>query len=160
VDFDNSNGWSVNNPSKIIKRDIETGVEQNLYQFDTYINMSLSPDGKWLVTSHPKSLKVMPVFGGDPRELYTFKEEYNLGRPVTWSADGKYILFSDKEPGQDGWELCRIPAEGGESRKLGLEIKKGFDNLSVHPNNRTIAYSSNEQKDAEFWVMENFLPKE
>ena len=95
-------------------RNLDTGAEKELYRFDTYINISLSPDGKWLASSHPKSLKLMPAIGGEPRELYRFKEEYNLERPVTWSADGKYILFSEKQAGQDGWELCRIPAEGGE----------------------------------------------
>ncbi len=154
VDFNTSNKIS-----QILVRDIDTGIEKELYRFDTYINMSLSPDGKWLASSHPKSLKVMPASGGDPRELYTFKEEYNLGRPITWSADGKYILFSDKEPGQDGWELCRIPVEGGELQKLGLEMEKGFNNLSAHPNGRHIAFSAKEQKNVEFWVMENFLPE-
>lgn len=159
VDYNTTKDWSHKNLSQIKVRDLDTGAEKELYRFNTYINMSLSPDGKWLASSHPKSLKVMPTSGGEPRELYTFKEEYNLERPITWSANGKYILFSDKEPGQDGWELCRILAEGGEPQKTGLIMKKDFDNLSTHPNGRNIAFSSPTKANAELWVMENFLPK-
>jgi Tol biopolymer transport system component len=101
----------------------------------------------------------MPVGGGEPRELYRFKEEYKNERPITWSVDGKYILFSKKEPGQDRWDLYRIPVEGGEPQKLGLGIENRFMNLSVHPNGWNIAFSSTEQTNVEFWVMENFLPE-
>ena len=159
VAFNTTNDWSVNNLSQIMVRDLDTGTEKELYRFDNYINISLSPDGKWLASSHPLSLKVMPVAGGEPRELYRFKEEYKNERPITWSIDGKYILFSKKEPGQDRWDLCRIPAEGGEPQRLGLEMENGFMNLSAHLNGRNIAFSSTEQTNAEFWVMENFLPE-
>ena len=74
------------------------------------------------------------------------------------AADGKHVLFSEREPEQDAWELYRIPLEGGEAQKLGLKMKSGFMNLSAHPYGRSIAFSS-AKRNAEFWVMENFLPK-
>jgi len=160
VDSNTTNGSSQNILSTIIVRDIETGAERKLYQFDNYVNISLSPDGKWLASSHPWSLKLMPASGGEPKEIYRFGEEFKNERPVTWSANGKYILFSEKKSGQNSWELCRISAQGGESEKFGLEMKKGFNSLSAHPNGRNIAFSSQEQKNVEFWKMENFLPKE
>ena len=158
VHFNTTDNWAYNNLSQIMVRDLETGTEKELYQFNNYVNISLSPDGKWLASSHPGSLMLMPVTGGETKELYIFEEEYRNERPITWSADGKYILFEKKKSGQDGWDLCRIPAEGGEPQKLGLELKDGFMNLSIHPNGSNIAFSSREQPNAEFWVMENFLP--
>ncbi|MFC2161319.1 tetratricopeptide repeat protein [Acidobacteriota bacterium] len=159
VDFDTTNDWSYNNLSQIMVRDLDTGTEQELYRVNNYTNISLSPDGKWLASSHPKFLKVMPATGGETKDLYKFKEESNRERPITWSSDGKFILFSMKKSGQDGWELCRISAEGGDPLKLGLEMEDGFMNLSAHPDGRHIVFSTSEQANAEYWVMENFLPK-
>jgi Tol biopolymer transport system component len=143
---------------RIFVQDLETGIEKELFRFDNHVIISLSPDGKWLACSQPLSLNLMPVIGGESKELYRFKPGYNQGRPVTWSADGKYIIFSKKEPGHEGWELCRIPVDGGEPQTLGLEIENRFANLSAHPNGRKIAYSTSDQTTAEFWEMKNFLP--
>jgi len=147
-----------NNIFKIFVQDLETGIEKELYRFDNHVIISLSPDGKWLACSQPLSLNLMPVIGGESKELYRFKPGYNQGRPVTWSADGKYILFSKKEPGHEGWELCRIPVDGGEPQKLELKIENRFANISAHPNGRKIAFSTSDETTAEFWEMKNFLP--
>ena len=155
VDLNTTNGSSQNILSTILVRDIETGEEKELYRFDNYINISLSPDGKWLASSHPWSLMVMPASGGEPKEIYRFGEESKNERPVTWTADGKYILFSEKKSGQDGWELCRISIDGGKPQKPGLELDEGFMNLSSHPNGRNIVFSSSKQVNKEIWVMEN-----
>ena len=56
-------------------------------------------------------------------------------------------------------ELYRIPAQGGEPEKLGLEMSGFIINLSAHPDGRHIAFSSSEQSIGEIWVMENFLPE-
>ena len=101
----------------------------------------------------------MPATGGEPQELYRFEKEERLGPSITWTADGKYILFAMKNRKiYAKWELCRIPSEGGEPEKLGLEMGRVF-NFSVHPDRRHIAFSSLEQESAEVWVMENFLPE-
>ena len=82
VGFNAANGWSYNNLSQILVRNLETGIEKELYRFDNYINISLSPDEKWLVSIDGESLKVMPVNGGVPKELYEFKEGHGKQRPV------------------------------------------------------------------------------
>ncbi len=143
---------------KIFVQDLETGIEKELYRFDNHVIISLSPDGKWLACSQPLSLNLMPVIGGESKELYRFKPGYEQGRPITWSADGKYIIFSREKSGQNSWELCRIPVDAGEPQKLGLEVESGFINLSAHPNGRNIVFSSSKTNTG-FWVMENFLPK-
>ena len=55
------------------------------------------------------------------------------------------------------FELCRIPAKGGELTRLGLKVENGFINLSTHPDGRHLTYSSASQNIKEIWVMENFL---
>ena len=155
---------------QILVRDLESGTEKQLYRSDDPLNISLSPDGQWLAlligSKKKPCLKIMPAAGGEPRELCRFEEEEGIklgivGAVITWTADGKYILFAMKNTKKDDpkWELCRIPAEGGEPEKLGLEMSGSFFNLSVHPDGRHIAFSSLEQSSAEIWVMENFLPE-
>ncbi|UCG48546.1 MAG: PD40 domain-containing protein, partial [Phycisphaerales bacterium] len=54
--------------------------------------------------------------------------------------------------------LCRIPTEGGEIEKLGLEMLE-ISSLSVHPDDRHILVSGRKSDaEKEVWVMENFLP--
>jgi Tol biopolymer transport system component len=159
----------TNNLCQIMVRDLEGGTEKELYRSssDSYGDISVSPDGKWLAlhseqsNNSLRSLKVMPVTGGEPRELYKFEKEEGF-RSITWSADGKYIIFAKQPLKQNDpkGELCRIPAEGGEPEKLGLEMIR-INDLSVHPDGRHIVFSSpgSSVKFPEVWVMENFLPE-
>ena len=148
--------------ARILFRDLETGTEKELYRFNNVLTISLSPDGQWLaLRRHPESLMVMSVTGGEPRELYRLEDGYRLERSITWTADGKYILFATEREGQDKYDLCRIPAEGGEPQRLGLGMIP-ISNLTVHPNGRHVVFNSHGSavnKPAEVWGMENFLPK-
>jgi len=79
---------------------------------------------------------------------------------MTWTADGKYILFS-KPLGPEGdkeeWDLWRVPAEGGEAQRLGVGMR--CDDPSAHPDGQKIAFSSYGRTSLdELWVLENFLP--
>ena len=153
---------------QIIVRDLESGTEKVLYRSDDSLRLSLSPDGQWLalifVSKEKPRLNVMPAAGGEPRELCRLEEEEGLrfgsNCSITWTADGKYILFTMKNSKMDDakWELCRISADSGELEKLGLEMSE-FVNLSVHPDGRHIAFSSPSPTviSPAVWVMENFL---
>ena len=152
--------------SQIMLREIESVTEKELYHasYMNRLSLSCSPDCKWLAfitfIDDEGVLRIMPAAGGEPRELYRFEEEETLGTlTLTWTADGKYILFTRKNPKKDDpeWELCRIPAEGGEPQKLGLEMNS-IRSLSVHPDGRHIAFSTSTTRPGEIWVMENFLP--
>ncbi|MCK4829172.1 PD40 domain-containing protein, partial [bacterium] len=154
---------------QIFVRDLESGTEKELYRSDDYLNISLSPDGQWLallfLSNEKPCLNVMPATGGEPRELCRFEEEEGIvfghNCSITWTVDGKYILFTMKNSKMDDakWELCRISADGGELEKLGLEMSDSFFNLSIHSDGRHIAFSSRGQSGSEVWVMENFLPE-
>jgi Tol biopolymer transport system component len=149
---------------QIVVRDIESGVENELYrggQKDLF-SISLSPDGKWLAfldKAKRRALRVMPAAGGEPREIYIFNEENYGYIPHTWTADGKYVLMPKSRPSEDDakWDLCRIPVEGGEPQNFGFETGSILQ-LSAHPDGQHIAFCTTAPKTPEVWVMENFLP--
>jgi len=155
--------------SQIIVRELKSGNKKVLYQAEGRLHLSLSSDGQWLAIinrSHSPSLRVMPVAGGEVRELFRSGREDNFSLGVagscTWTIDGQYILFALRDDNIDDpeWELCRINSGGGEIEKLGLTTKyQGFWNLNVHPDRRHISFSSKSQHILPaLWVMENFLP--
>ncbi len=159
---------------QILVQDLESGTEKEIYRSDGDLHINLSPDGLWLairahfMTNYLRmsdkipSLNVIPSAGGEPQELCRFEEGIDIGAGAgcTWTADGKYILFTMKSPKKDKekWDLYRIPAKGGKPEKLGLEMSGFLMNLSAHPDGRHIAFSTSEKENKEFWVMENFLP--
>ena len=152
--------------SYILTHNIETGDEKRLAGAPSDAkDIDISPDGKSLALlnrEEKRVLRIMPVTGGEAREIHRFEQE---GRDVihpAWSADGRYIFLSKKRPGQEGmWDLFRVPAEGGEAQKIDLAMSR-FEHFSVHPDGRHLAFSSGgaQPRFAEVWVMENFLPVE
>jgi Tol biopolymer transport system component len=156
---------------QILARDLASGTENEIYRSDAPLIISLSPDGQWLaiqahffMSDKIPSLNVIPSTGGELQELCRFEEGIDIrtGFSCTWTADGKYIIFTMKSPKKDNenWDLYRISAKGGEPEKLGLEMSGFLINLSPHPDGRHIAFSTSEQSIAEIWVMDNFLPEE
>ncbi|MBZ5668781.1 MAG: tetratricopeptide repeat protein [Acidobacteriia bacterium] len=154
-------------PFRILSRDLTTGEEKQLYAGDPEsgsLSISLSPDGRWLAfinMDKKKILQVMPVSGGEPKELLRFEENRSFFGWIEWTADGKYILFPRVNPAKDnpGFALWRIAADGGEPQELNL-VMPNFENLSVHPDGEHLALSSPgfTLKSPAVWVMENFLP--
>jgi dipeptidyl aminopeptidase/acylaminoacyl peptidase len=158
-----------NNLSQIMVREKESGAEKELYLASDNARLILfcSPDGNWLVFINWEKgvLRVIPAAGGEPRELYRLDEGEVFGRSIAWTPDGKYILFvirplgnAVRQPEQNKCSLWRIPVEGGEPEKLGLEMNN-IEHLSVHPDGQHIAFFTITDKLAEVWVMENFLPE-
>jgi len=157
-----------NNLSQIMHREIESGTEKEIYLASDNGRLALfcSPDGNWLVFINWEGgvLRVIPAGGGEPRELYRLDEGEGFGRSIAWTPDGKYIFFAIRPPGntlqqleQSKCSLWRIPVEGGEPEKLGLEMNI-IEHLSIHPDGQHIAFYTVTDKLAEVWVMENFLP--
>jgi len=158
------------NLRQIVARDIKTGMETEIYRSPSSESFYVfsSPDGKRLsLISRDQEggrriLKVLPAIGGEPRELHKWEEDDVVSLYHTWSADGRYIFFTkrsnEKTEEEWKWSLWRIPVDGGEAQKLGLEMLE-ISSLSVHPDGRHIAFQSSGQKSkfAEVWVMENFL---
>ncbi|TFH48882.1 MAG: hypothetical protein E4G89_05600, partial [Methanothrix sp.] len=111
--------------SQIIARNLESSEEKVLTQPPLNMcihNIALSPDGQWLALrgSGPTSLKIIPVSGGEARELPEFEKVASLHKQIAWTADSEYILFSGNEPSGGKHPLYRISISSGRTEKLGL----------------------------------------
>jgi Tol biopolymer transport system component len=149
---------------RILARDLATGKETELLRHPPLDNnqLSLSPDGKRLAVilreeKNMRMVKVMPVEGGDPVELYRFELEGREIVNLDWSPEGRYVYFDKRTP--VGWELWRVPSDGGEAEYLQLRMFR-FLHLNIHPDGQRIVFSSmvGDMMLPEIWVMENFLP--
>jgi len=146
-------------------REIDTGKDKELLSHPPLGNnqLALSPDGKKLALiirdeKNMRTVKVMPIEGGEPKELHRFELDGGNIVPLDWSPDGRYIYFPKRST--EGWELWRVPAQGGEAENLKLKMR-GFSNLNIHPDGQRITFASRvgDEMAAKIWVMENFLPK-
>lgn len=153
-------------PDRIVSLNLTTGEERQLYSGDGY-PFSISPDGRQLALiigrSNDRDLKLIPIGGGEPKELIQLKEAHQFSTSIAWTADGKYILFPWLQPTKDkqGCALWRISAEGGKPQKLDL-VMAYFEEFRVHPDGQRLVFDSPgfTMKTPAVWVMENFLPPE
>jgi len=73
--------------------------------------------------------------GGAPQRLTTTPTEHTMGSAnASWSRDGRWILFD--RAGEQGPEICRIPAQGGTVVPL---IKNGWSPVES-PDGKFIYY--------------------
>jgi Tol biopolymer transport system component len=152
----------------LIAHDLRSGQDSVVSDKKGLYAGLVSPDGKRLLlatgTEGYKSqiLFIMPVSGGEPRELLRIdvEKEVPFWGSAAWSPDGRYIVFFKGVKGREReWKLWRIPAEGGEAEFLGLNIKGQLTGeLRLHPDGHRIAIDG-VMVNLEVWVMENFLPK-
>jgi Tol biopolymer transport system component len=149
------------NLCRILLRDLESGNEKELYRAPAAedFRISRSADGRWLAflnLADNRVLRIIPANGGEPRELFRYEQKGNFQISPAWTADGRYILLSRLPDQKGNWDLWRVPVDGGQPEKVGLE--KRCESISAHPNGRQIAFFLNEASINEVWVMENFLP--
>jgi Tol biopolymer transport system component len=140
----------------LLTLDLESGKERELYEGQ--VGYVLSPDGRRLALADREALKLLPASGGEPRELLRLQGPESITE-MAWTADGRDLLFVKANPSnqEQSPELWQIRVPSGEARKVG-SLVKGLNGLSVHPDGRRIAFTAGEQRGAEVWVMENFLP--
>lgn len=75
---------------------------------------------------------------------------------MTWSKDGRSILFNQELPGADGqWRVVRVPADGGPATLV--VATPSLQSFDVSPDDSRIAYSVNERV-TELWALDNVLP--
>ena len=149
--------------SQLVAQNLETQKVDELYLSEWIHGLALSQDerlfaffeGNW---PSKLKIKILPVKGGEPRTLYTFKKG-EWPSAIAWTPDGQNILFSiEKTFGQKYMEsLWNISIEGGEPQEIGLNMDS-IKHLRIHPDGQHIAFASGKRNE-EIWVMENFLPK-
>ena len=184
-------GWSADGRSLYFRRqgevstlDTQTGQERVVEGVRG--GFGLSPDGRswaWIdgpgpVHGPPTAdrnaqsgsnsviLYVMPVEGGQPRELLRVSAPEDVRAPI-WSPDRKFLMYFklDTRDPNGTVEVWSVPVEGGTPHKidLGGQIPAipGNDtdlnkSIRIHPDGRRIAIETMEPK-AEVWMMENLV---
>ena len=126
---------------RVIRRDLETGVEQELYQAEARFGMAdlrnPSPDGRTLVVSFRRPGEtserrlIVPVSGGEPRELCTEGIGYLLQEP--WTPDSQALLLDRSN------EIWVQPIDGREPYGTGINFGQ-LSPESVSPDGRRIAF--------------------
>ena len=154
----------------IMSRDTDSGREERIFQSEEFYNFDLSPDGGSLGLvfmgrgGFHAHVDILSLSNGESRELCSLDENARIGsnNSIAWTVDGQYILFAEREllsGGSSHYELCRIPASGGDIEKLGLSGESSFVNLDAHPDGRHFVFSTMGNSITEIWVMENFIPE-
>ena len=135
---------------RIMVYQIDTGEEKELFRSVPPQSLELlwlpcpSPDGRQLafVLSDPAAnsaaIKIMPVGGGEPRELTggLRHRDIGLGALAGWSPDGRYLFYLMKGQSAGLW---RVSTEGGKPQKLDVNMK-GLHHPSLHPDGRRISF--------------------
>lgn len=111
-----------------------TGLRQLTQTKEDESSPTWSPDGKWICFATKRSgrrvLVKVSVDGGKTQGIPTAGVP-NPSEP-DWSPDGKWIAFTSQA---GGFDVCVIPASGGEARVLA-----GGEDPSWAPNSRTLVY--------------------
>lgn len=116
-------------------------------------DLSLSPDGETLAVAKGGRIALLPVAGGEPRDIFESSNALIQSRGgLQWTPGGEELLVVTRPfdpPGPQ--ELWIMPAAGGEPRRL-----FAFENMyhvRLHPDGRRIAFTGGTRR-GELWVME------
>ena len=149
-------------------RDLQSGQEKIILKPGYWPDsMGLSPDGQQVAVTAstgvevdaPQVLAVVPVSGGEARELQRIEKPRSFLSFVAWTPDGMQILCGIRQSGagpQAKAEYLLVPAAGGEPKKIALPMG-GITEFSFHPDGRHVAFDAG-RSSSEVWVIENFLP--
>lgn len=123
---------------------------------------SLSRDGKWLAFREgnaPTTINVMPVAGGERRELVRIEEPDSIPGwgGINWTPDGRHLLFViSSGPLNQQRTVWKVPVSGGPPTKTALGAT-GLRDLHLHPDGRRVLFTAGEGSD-EVWVLDRLLP--
>ena len=152
----------------LTRRDLATGTDRELARVGEpyYVgDCQASPDGRWIAfvrldsnTPMATELWIVPAAGGDGRAVSRFD---GMLRALAWSPDSRQVLFvgTPKETENNSGLWRTVIDTGTTARIEGFDRQvRQFGQFRVHPDGRRIAFAAGEPQ-AEFWVLENFLPK-
>jgi len=158
--------------SRVFRYDMKTKEKKEIYnQSPNLLWLIPSPDGKLLAFATFEKYKeenlgvlmVLPVEGGEPREVIKITGAGESCWAMAWAPDSREIIYGKDlhAPGSQGIaqgsELWKVSVEGGEPQKL-WKMAGSLKWLNVHPDGQRLAFTS-QTGYAEIWLMENFLPE-
>jgi Tol biopolymer transport system component len=119
--------------------------------------IAFSPDGKRIAFFSGGAIKTIPIEGGQRQVLVTNVKSgpFNIFRQLAYSPDGSKIAHNA------GTKIWITSLGGGKPEKLrtGLPENAKFLDFGWSPDGEKIAFIALIGGEAEFWLMENFLPR-
>lgn len=107
-----------------------------------WINSEWSPDGTQIalhrMAADENGIYVIPALGGPERKLIETHTPYEVAAPVSWSPDGKWLVYSDTEGGGTAVRVMFLNVETLEIRKL------PHDPACTHEGNAIYSHSGQE----------------
>jgi Tol biopolymer transport system component len=158
--------------STLVSRDLQAQTEKEVLapgnpafapRFDFWFDPS--PDGRQLAllgepNADSMALWLVPLDGGASRELLKVNTARTFAGGVSWTPDGRFILFIQLGGDETQRGLWCISANGGQPRKValtGIDATK-VTRLAVHPGGKQLALFAAATGKSEVWALENFLP--
>lgn len=137
--------WNDTSLSRVVVRDLKSGVEQVLTTKKGYYHFPrFSPDGKWIIYQRAGGTSQLGYAFGKKTGLYRVGANggepemiLNEGGRVFFSADGKSILFQSREGGQNALKSVDLD---GKNKKTLFTTKYG-KNFIPSPDNQWIAFN-------------------
>ncbi|MFH1763525.1 MAG: hypothetical protein ABIF09_04965 [Gemmatimonadota bacterium] len=161
---------SGQNELRILVRDLGSGAERDIHRVvlegvGQVSHVALSPDGETVALLHrgerqnesdPDAVRLLPIGGGEPRELLR-----GSFQKIAWMPDGRSLLIrayiDPEDPSNPDMHLVRVDVESGDVFEVGLSMDGG-GHMALSPDGRRLAYVDGETA-MEVWVMEDFLPE-
>jgi Tol biopolymer transport system component len=145
---------------RLIKRDLESGKEIELYRGAEPQALCVSADGRDLAffaaADEPNQWKLLRVSadGGVPRELARAANVPYLSVAV-WTKDGRYILLRTSASPR----ISAFPVDGSTPRELELNLYAGNDpTIDLSPDGKHLVLTGYQKGAHELWAIQNLLP--
>jgi Tol biopolymer transport system component len=155
-----SNGSVPDKQVTLVEHDIDSGKRRVLARMEGLGSPFVSPDGRSVATIQRTGgtsvALVVPVAGGEPREVMRVNRPQVFTGGASWSPDGKRLMINTFWDVGDRRETWLVPVDGGPHQTLDLP-GYSWGRIRVHPDGRRIAYHAGQLK-FEVWALENFLP--
>ena len=163
----------------LIQRDLASGQERVLIRGAAYDRgPNISPDGRYMaaagadVATNSRILRVIPVAGGEPRELLRMPSETTPGLLMaldtgvsfsvpSWAPDSQSLLVWKKRQGPTNSELWQVFVDGRQPRRVQAPpIAVAANSFFAVNADGTLAFRYKELGNREVWALDNFLPAE
>ena len=113
-----------------------------------------SPDGSRIAFSAGALMEILyeKASTGEGEEKELWKEPGKILYPISWSRDGRFLLYSTINPGGGAADVFVLPLEGDRKPAVLLNTRAGEGEPTFSPDMRWIAYASNESGRSEVYV--------
>ena len=149
----------------IVAVDLSSGQERPTFTMPEAGNawFRLTCDGRTFVIHRqdPKTNTIhfyrLNIDGTGYREIYAVAQrEFRDGFALT--KDGRWLVLAKRSNGEKGWQLVRVPIDGGAPESTGVELDEAlFDgNIDLSPDGSRIAVTTS-KSISELWALDNVL---